>query len=229
MTPPFGPNTDRILVPINHLQLSHQCHTCISIGNWNKDLLVPTRSELLEVRANKLLAPRRCLRQHFSIKIYPSVSPSIGFTLPHHQSNFARQSDYFHAEASKSKKSTYKRGVALSSLSNELQDTFRVSTWEFVTTYSQRRCGEVGKIIYCLFTLGALSLFHLIVVAYLPLAHILQAMGDKRWGQHFPEEDTSSSSCTSGIVKGQSRYKPLAPKGPLGGESQSLKLATFIP
>ena len=56
-------------------------------------------------------------------------------------------------------KSTYKRGVALSSPSNELQGTFRVNTWEFLTTYSQRKRGEVDKIIYCLFTLGHFLFF----------------------------------------------------------------------
>jgi hypothetical protein len=56
-------------------------------------------------------------------------------------------------------KSTYKRGVALSSPSDELQDTFRVNTWEFVTTYSQRKCGGVGKIICCLVTLGRFLFF----------------------------------------------------------------------
>jgi hypothetical protein len=54
-------------------------------------------------------------------------------------------------------------------------------------------------------------------------------MGDKRSGRHFPEEDTSSSSSTSGTGRGQSRYKPLAPKGSLSGELQSLNLATFVP
>jgi hypothetical protein len=56
-------------------------------------------------------------------------------------------------------KSTYKRGVALSSPSDELQDTFRVNTWEFVTTYSQRKCGGVGKIICCLVTLERFLFF----------------------------------------------------------------------
>src|SRR5947207_1663720 len=43
--------------------------------------------------------------------------------------------------------STYTRGVAFSSPSNELQGAFKVNTREFLTTYSQRKRGEVDKII----------------------------------------------------------------------------------
>jgi hypothetical protein len=53
-------------------------------------------------------------------------------------------------------------------------------------------------------------------------------MGDKHSRQHFPEEDTSSSSSASGTVRGQTRYKPLAPKGPLSGELRISNLATLM-
>jgi len=62
-------------------------------------------------------------------------------------------------------KSTYKRGVAFSPPSNELQGAFGVNTWEFLTTYSQRKRGEVDKIICCLFTLRHFLFFVLVIVA----------------------------------------------------------------
>jgi hypothetical protein len=55
--------------------------------------------------------------------------------------------------------STDERGVAFSSPLNELQDSSGLIPWEFLTTYSQRKCGGVGKIIRRLFTLGRYLLF----------------------------------------------------------------------
>lgn len=170
------------------------------------------------------LTLRRCLGRHVSAKIYPIRKYKYRVYIAPSPVRLRKAVGLFPRGSFKSK-STYKRGVAFSSPSNELQGAFRVNTWEFLTTYSQRKLGEVDKIICCLFTLRHFLFFFVLVI----VAHMLQAMGDKRSGRHLPEDDTSPPPSTSGTGKSQSRYKPLAPKGPLGGESQSLNLATFVP
>lgn len=143
----------------------------------------------------------------------------------HHQSNFIKHSISFQVKPQS--KSTYQRMAPLHGRINckiTWVETKRIGYYLLIANL------RVAKIIRQLapWFLRVASLFYLICGS-LPLAHILQAMGDKQSRQRFPEEDSPASSSASGTARGQPRYKPLAPKGPLSGESWISNLASLMP
>jgi hypothetical protein len=113
---PFGTEYGS-LVPINHLQLSHQCHACISTESWNRDLPVAHEKVIiacgrLEVQLQVVgfakMSPPTFLYQDRSIRKYKRrvyITPS--------SVTFCKAVGLFPRGSFKSK-STCKRGVAFS-------------------------------------------------------------------------------------------------------------------